>query len=146
MTEISHEIGREVGVLVDRRGAVTHAMVGSTSAIEMPEWGRLRAGQGRLRGLRCIHTFLGDEPLTHDDLTDLAKLRLDAMVTLGMDASGVPTEAHVAHLRPANLDGTVARLKREGVKFLEEIHPWGNSRAAMIEGPDRIAIELVEVK
>jgi hypothetical protein len=46
-----------------------------------------------------------------------------------------------------NLDATVARLKRENVKFLEEIHPWGgNSRAAMIEGPDRIAIEIVEVK
>ena len=49
-------------------------------------------------------------------------------------------------LSTANLDTTVARLKREGVKFLEEIHPWGNSRAAMIEGPDRIAIELVEAK
>ena len=46
----------------------------------------------------------------------------------------------------ANLDATVARLKSEGVKFLEEIHPWGTLRAAMIEGPDRIAIELVEVK
>jgi hypothetical protein len=41
---------------------------------------------------------------------------------------------------------TVTRLKREGTKFLEEIHPWGTTRAAMIEGPDRIAIELVEVK
>jgi hypothetical protein len=40
----------------------------------------------------------------------------------------------------------VTRLKGEGIKFLEEIHPWGNMRAAMIEGPDRIAIELVEVK
>jgi hypothetical protein len=49
-------------------------------------------------------------------------------------------------LSTANLDTTSARLKREGVTFLEEIHPWGNSRAAMIEGPDRIAIELVEVK
>ncbi len=46
----------------------------------------------------------------------------------------------------ANLDATVARLKGEGVKFLEEIHPWGTMRAAMIEGPDRIAIEIVEVK
>ena len=46
----------------------------------------------------------------------------------------------------ADLDKTVARLKRENVKFLEEIKPWGNSRAAMIEGPDRIAIEIVEVK
>ena len=40
----------------------------------------------------------------------------------------------------------MARLKREGIKFLEEIHPWGNTQAAMIEGPDRIAIEIVEVK
>ncbi len=46
----------------------------------------------------------------------------------------------------ADLDKTVARLKSEGVKFLEEIHPWGSMRAAMIEGPDRIAIEIVEVK
>jgi 4-hydroxyphenylpyruvate dioxygenase-like putative hemolysin len=46
----------------------------------------------------------------------------------------------------SDLTATVARLKREGVTFLEEIHPWGNLRAAMIEGPDRIAIELVEVK
>ena len=49
-------------------------------------------------------------------------------------------------LSTADLAATVTRLKAEGVKFLEEIHPWGNSRAAMIEGPDRIAIELVEVK
>ncbi|HEY7292755.1 MAG TPA: VOC family protein [Vicinamibacterales bacterium] len=46
----------------------------------------------------------------------------------------------------ADLDATVARLKRENVKFLEEIHPWGSARAAMIEGPDRIAIEIVEAK
>ena len=46
----------------------------------------------------------------------------------------------------ADLDKTVARLKSENVKFLEEIHPWGNMRAAMIEGPDRIAIEIVEIK
>src|SRR5437867_2113266 len=46
----------------------------------------------------------------------------------------------------ADLDATVARLKRENVKCLEEIHPWGSLRAAMIEGPDRIAIEIVEIK
>jgi hypothetical protein len=46
----------------------------------------------------------------------------------------------------ANLDATMTRLKSEGVKVLEDIKPWGNSRAAMIEGPDRIAIEIVEMK
>ena len=49
-------------------------------------------------------------------------------------------------LSTADLNATVARLKREGVTVLEEIHAWGNTRAAMIEGPDRIAIELVEVR
>lgn len=49
-------------------------------------------------------------------------------------------------LSVADLEPTVARLQSEGVKFLEEIHPWGNTRAAMIEGPDRVAIEIVEVK
>ena len=46
----------------------------------------------------------------------------------------------------SDLTATVARLKREQVKFLEEIHPWGSLRAAMIEGPDRVAIEIVELK
>jgi len=45
-----------------------------------------------------------------------------------------------------DLDASVARLKSEGVKLLDEIHPWGNTHAAMIEGPDRVAIEIVEVK
>jgi hypothetical protein len=61
----------------------------------------------------------------------------------------VGTRGHVVDhwaLSVADLDSTVTRLKSEGVKFLEEIHPWGNMRAAMIEGPDRVAIELVEVK
>jgi hypothetical protein len=30
--------------------------------------------------------------------------------------------------------------------MVEAIHPWGSSRAAMIEGPDRVAIEIVEIK
>jgi hypothetical protein len=61
----------------------------------------------------------------------------------------VSTRGHLVDhwaLSVGDLDSTVTRLKGAGVKFLEEIHPWGNMRAAMIEGPDRIAIELVEVK
>jgi Glyoxalase/Bleomycin resistance protein/Dioxygenase superfamily len=61
----------------------------------------------------------------------------------------VSTRGHIVDhwaLSVSDLPATVDRLKREGVKFLEEVHPWGNTRAAMIEGPDRIAIELVEVK
>ena len=61
----------------------------------------------------------------------------------------VSTRGHIVDhwaLSVAELEPTVARLKSEGIKFLQEIHPWGNTRAAMIEGPDRVAIEIVEVK
>jgi GTP-binding protein HflX len=105
LSEISRDIRRQVGVLVDRRGDVQHVMVGSPSGIELPDWGRLRAGRGRLRGLRCIHTHLSGEGLSRDDLTDLAVLRLDAMVSLGVREDGLPGLAHTAHLAPANDDG-----------------------------------------
>ena len=105
MTELSAEIRRQVGVLVDRSGNVQHVMVGSPSGIELPDWGRLRAGRGRLRGLRLIHTHLGSEGLTRDDLTDLALLRLDAVVSISVREDGLPGLAHAASLCPANDDG-----------------------------------------
>jgi catechol 2,3-dioxygenase-like lactoylglutathione lyase family enzyme len=51
---------------------------------------------------------------------------------------------HIA-LSVTDLDAWVAKLRAEGVTFLEEPHPLGNTRAVMIEGPSREALELVEV-
>jgi GTP-binding protein HflX len=116
LTEISGDIRRQVGVLVDRRGDVQHVMVGDSSGIELPDWGRLRAGRGRLRGLRCIHTHLAGEGLSRDDLTDLAVLRLDAMVSVAVREDGLPGLAHTASLAPANDDGRSTEL-------LEPRHP-----------------------
>jgi GTP-binding protein HflX len=105
MTELSGEIRRQVGVLLDRSGSVLHVMVGTQSSTELPDWGRLRAGRGRLRGLRLIHTHLASEGLTRDDLTDLALLRLDAVVTIGVREDGLPGLAHAASLCAANDEG-----------------------------------------
>ncbi|MDE0885868.1 MAG: GTPase HflX [Myxococcota bacterium] len=110
LTEISHDIRRQVGVLADRRGDIQHVMVGDARAIELPDWGRIRAGRGRLRGLRCIHTHLADEGLSRDDLTDLAVLRLDAMVSIGVLDDGLPGMAHTAFLAPANEDDRATEL------------------------------------
>jgi catechol 2,3-dioxygenase-like lactoylglutathione lyase family enzyme len=52
---------------------------------------------------------------------------------------------HIA-LTVADLDAWVAKLRGEGVRFLEEPYRLGATRAAMIEGPSREAIELVEVR
>jgi GTPase len=97
---ISREIERQVGVLVDRRGEIEHVFVGDASRINLPEIGRLRAGRGRFRGLRLVHTHLRNEPLTRDDLVDLALLRLDLVAAIGLQPDGRPADLHVAHLLP----------------------------------------------
>jgi catechol 2,3-dioxygenase-like lactoylglutathione lyase family enzyme len=51
---------------------------------------------------------------------------------------------HIA-LSVADLDAWVAKLRGEGVRFLEEPYKLGDTRAVMIEGPSREALELVEV-
>jgi catechol 2,3-dioxygenase-like lactoylglutathione lyase family enzyme len=51
---------------------------------------------------------------------------------------------HIA-LSVADLDVWVARLRGEGVTILEEPYELGDTRAAMIEGPSREALELVEI-
>ncbi len=51
---------------------------------------------------------------------------------------------HIA-LSVADLDAWVAKLRGEGVTFLEEPYTLGDTRAVMIEGPSREALELVEV-
>jgi GTP-binding protein HflX len=154
MTGLSRESGRQVGVLVDRRGAVTHVMVGSARSIELPDWGRMRAGAGRLRGLRCIHTHLADEGLTRDDLNDLVLLRLDAMVSLAANAAGLPGLAHVAALRathdreepiqhldpvpPAQLDFDF----RDWIRALEEELARQDRTREVVEGERAILVSV----
>jgi len=51
---------------------------------------------------------------------------------------------HIA-LSVADLDAWIAKLRGEGVKFLEAPYKLGGTRAVMIEGPSREALELVEI-
>jgi catechol 2,3-dioxygenase-like lactoylglutathione lyase family enzyme len=52
---------------------------------------------------------------------------------------------HIA-LSVTDLDAWVEKLEAEGVVFLEEPYALGDTRAVMIEGPSREALELVEVR
>jgi GTPase len=100
LTERSAEIGRQVGVLINRRGLIEYVIVGDAAKIELPDLGRQRAGFGRLRGLRLVHTHLRSEPLTRDDLVDLALLRLDLVAAIGVEDGGLPGVVHLAHVLP----------------------------------------------
>ncbi len=110
LCECSREVGRQVGVLIDRSGNVTHVIVGDPHRLFLPDLGRHRAGRGRLRGLRLVHTHLRAEALTRDDLMDLAKLRLDLVAAIAMTPGGLPGRLYMAHLLPPNAD---ERLWRE---------------------------------
>ena len=46
----------------------------------------------------------------------------------------------------ADLDAWIAKLQSENVTFLERPYAFGDTRAVMIEGPSREALELVELK
>jgi GTPase len=110
LTELSMEIGRQLGVLINRRGEVTHVIVGDARQLVLPDIGRARAGQARLRGLRLVHTHLKDEPLTRDDLTDLVLLRLDAVAAVVAREDGLPGKVYVATLMPWNTSGDLYNL------------------------------------
>ena len=119
IASVSRAVRRQVGVLVDRRGAVTWVGVGDAHRIELPDLKRQRVAGVRLRGLRCVHTHLAGEGLTRDDLTDLVLLRLDLMAALTVGEDGLPGVLHAAHLRVPGASGE----DDDGVEPWERLPP-----------------------
>lgn len=98
MVEISREIRRQVGVLVDRHGAVEYVIIGDEKGIFIPELSDYPLGRRLLRGLRYIHTHLKGESFSEDDLTDLALLRFDLMAILQLHPDDRRTAIQTAFL------------------------------------------------
>ena len=156
MCQCSAEIKRQVGVLVDRGGDITHVIVGDPHKLVLPDLGRHRAGRGRLRGLRLLHTHLRAEPLSRDDLIDLAKLRLDLVAAIAMSPGGHPPKLYLAHLLPKNPAGELWRelpptlLGRPTVPFdeliraLEDEYARAAANADIVDdGRDRAVVVQV---
>jgi GTP-binding protein HflX len=105
LTEISNEIRRQVGLIIDRSGSVKYVIVGDDREIVIPDLSDFALGRSGLRGLRCVHTHLQQEPLSADDLADLALLRLDLMVAIEVGEQGLPGTVNYGHILPANRAG-----------------------------------------
>ena len=82
LVEVSADIHRQVGILVNRSGMVEYVIVGDERGIVIPDLRDYPLGKRPLRGLRLIHTHLRNEALTEDDITDLSLLRLDLLAAL----------------------------------------------------------------
>ncbi len=104
ISRLSREIRRQIGLLINRMGKIACVIVGDYKGIIIPEITEYRAAPGRLKGLRCIHTHLDNEPLTKDDLTDLVLLRLDIMGAISVGEDGRPRLIHISHIMPSASD------------------------------------------
>ena len=161
LAEISREVHRQVGILVNRAGVVTHVIVGDAKRLLIPQLPRERGARGRLKGLRFIHTHLDESPLSQDDLMDLALLRLDAMVALAVNPQGLPGIIHLAHLLPheengknwtiftvdhvtqldLNFDHLVESLEEELARSGDGRGPLGRERAILVGVSARNRVE-----
>jgi GTPase len=144
LSEASHEIHRQVGVLVNRNGYVEHVVVGNARSIVLPDLKRVRMGADRFRGLRCLHTHLAGEGLTQDDLTDLALLRLDLMAAIDVRSDGMPGLVRAAHLLPA--DGQPSRqVSNDLEEALNATEPSAMWVFLEPQVPSQIDIDFVEL-
>lgn len=116
LTELSRDIERQIGLIIDRAGVIHHVIVGDDREIIIPDLSRFGLGRSGLRGLRCVHTHLKQEPLNQDDIADLELLRLDLMAAIGVQDDGLPGSLIYAHLLP-----TAAKAQIETV-HLSDFH------------------------
>jgi GTP-binding protein HflX len=129
LTETSRDTHRRLGLLVDRNGEIDKVVVGDAHRVFLPDLGPRRAGAARFRGLRLILSNLGPEGLTEDDLTDLALLQLDAVITVRVLDDGLPGEIQYAHLLPPE-DGRDDPVWQ--VEPIASVHRWDDDFGAFI--------------
>jgi len=95
MAELTGKINREIAVYINRKGNIIDVSVGDSSTVSLPEV-EGRKDLARLVGVRCIHTHPNGEGMVSlVDLNSLVKMRLDAMVAVGVK-DGRITEIYAA--------------------------------------------------
>ena len=143
LTELSSELKRQIGLIIDRSGTVQFVIVGNDREIEIPDLSKYSLGRSGLRGLRCVHTHLKSEPLSRDDLTDLELLRLDVMAVIGVGEDGLPTLFSYAHLLP-----TRSKTQIETVEF-DNFYRFNLDFSAFVDALDqemeRVAAETIDL-
>jgi len=146
LTTLSSEIGRQIGLLISREGEIYAVIIGSNQELLIPDLSQFRAIKRGLRGIRLVHTHLKNEPLSEDDLTDLAMLRLDLMVAIGVLPNGLPDRIYMAHLLPPNKAGKIYQvdppllihqMDRSGTAFLETIYAAFDVQARTVTTKDK---------
>ncbi len=131
---LSRALGRQVGLLIDRKGRVQMVIVGEAGSIMIPELPRGRSGQERLRGLRLLHTHLNPGGINQEDLMDMLFLRLDAVIALTVNPVGEPVQWQAAHLLPSPSGGQPYHL--------DSPQPWDHTESQFVATAEALEEEL----
>jgi GTP-binding protein HflX len=147
VASVSQRINRQVGLLINRKGNVTHVIVGDAKGIFIPPLEDYPLGRKALRGLRLVHTHLMNEGLTKDDMTDLALLRFDFMAAMGV-RDGVLDDLFVGHLTPQGPVKTVQNLHHPDTDmeaFVDALEEELRRRSAFDQSDPRERAILISV-
>ncbi len=134
LAALSRSIGRQVGLMVNRRGRVEMLIVGEADSLLIPHLSRARSGASRLRGLRLLHTHLTPQMLSQEDLMDMLFLRLDAICVLSVSPYGEPVQWQYAHLLPPNPENTPY--------MVHDAAPWDRAQVDMTAMAEALEEEL----
>lgn len=87
MAKISNDINREINIAIDRNGNIQDISIGDSSSVNLPI---ISVNDRRLSGVRLIHTHPGGNPhLSSVDISALIKLKLDCIVSIGINDDGI---------------------------------------------------------
>ncbi|RJX33863.1 MAG: GTPase HflX [Desulfarculus sp.] len=110
LARLSAELGRQIGLVVSRKGEVEQVVVGLPERLPAMDPSRLRRGRTRLAGHFLLRTHLGAGGLGPPDLSELGLKRWDLVAVLEVDEQGEAGLIHLAHLLPQPREGQDHRL------------------------------------
>lgn len=127
-------------------------IVGDARGIFIPGLEDFPLGRRALRGLRLVHTHLKNEPLSQDDLTDLALLRLDIIAAIGVKDNLIE-DICVAHLMPPGSEKTMEvlspinfyRFNLDFMSFIESLEEEMDRRRVFDQKDSREKAILISV-
>ncbi|MGL4254116.1 MAG: GTPase HflX [Fusobacteriaceae bacterium] len=145
ISHISMKINREINVAIDRKGKVIEVSIGDSNTVQLPI---LNVTEKRLSGVRIVHTHpSGYSNLSSVDISALIKLKLDAVLAIGIQEDGI-TGINIGFCKVTDgilgyeQIGPLSVEKAEAFDFLEKIENTETElkKREIIESDEEIAI------
>lgn len=87
ISKITRDINREISVSIDRKGRVIEVAIGDSNSVGLPI---IDISSKKLSGIKVIHTHPGgNSKLSMIDISALLKLKLDAILAIGVSETDI---------------------------------------------------------